>query len=438
MRVIQITAGTGGFYCGSCIRDNALVHALNALGHDAQLVPLYLPMHLEEEDSSAEMPLFFGGVHVYLRHQFAWLRHLPEFFDRLLDGRSLLRWAGKRQTLTDGEGLSDLTLSMLQGAEGGQARDLHKLVDWLEGQERPDVILLSNGLLAGLAGTLRERLGVPVVCTLQGEHAFVDAMPEIHQARLWKAMGECIRNADLAVAVSEWFRDVMIHRLALDPSQVLAVHNGIDITSYPAVESLPERTLGYLARFCPEKGPMQLVDAFLRLRETPGLEDLRLHMAGAMTPDDAALIGAIEERIREANAQDFVRIQPNATPEEKRALLHDITLLCVPAMYGEAFGLYNLEAMASGVPVVAPDHAAHTEVVHATGGGLLYDSREENALDQTLRALVTDPLQAAKLGAAGREAVARRFTHLDMAKRLVEVLEDHVLTPQTALREQRP
>jgi glycosyltransferase involved in cell wall biosynthesis len=438
VRILQLTAGTGGFYCGTCIRDNALVAGLIALGHDAEIVPLYLPIQVEEDDRSADNPLFFGGVHVYLRHRLRWARNLPDFVDRLLDGRGLLRWAGKRQTLTDGEGLTDLTLSMLEGPEGGQARDLEKLVAWLEAEGRPDLVILSNGLLAGFARTLRERLGVPVVCTLQGEHAFVDAMPEIHQARLWKAMGEQVRAADMAIAVSEWFRDVMIRRLQLDPSHIRAVANGIVPDSYAPVNALPPRTLGYLARFCPEKGPERVVDAFLRLRKQPELSDMRLHMAGAMTPDDEKLVARIRRAIAAAGASDFVRIQPNATPEEKRKLLHDITVLCVPALYGEAFGLYNLEALACGVPIVAPRHAAHPEVVEATGGGLLFEPNNNEALDDSLRALLLDADRARALGEAGRAAVLNQFTHVHMAERVLAAVEGHLEQADPAARSQRP
>ena len=43
MKILQITAGTGSFYCGTCIRDNAAVAALKKLGHDVLMLPLYLP-----------------------------------------------------------------------------------------------------------------------------------------------------------------------------------------------------------------------------------------------------------------------------------------------------------------------------------------------------------------------------------------------------------
>ena len=56
MNIVQITPGAGGMYCGNCFRDNALVAALHQQGHEVLMVPLYLPMTLDEEDQSAGTP----------------------------------------------------------------------------------------------------------------------------------------------------------------------------------------------------------------------------------------------------------------------------------------------------------------------------------------------------------------------------------------------
>ena len=64
MNIVQITPGAGGMYCGNCFRDNALVGAFRKLGHHTLMVPLYLPMTLEEDDQSVGTPIFFGGISV--------------------------------------------------------------------------------------------------------------------------------------------------------------------------------------------------------------------------------------------------------------------------------------------------------------------------------------------------------------------------------------
>ena len=68
MNIVQLTPGAGMF-CGSCMRDNALISALQKLGHSTLLVPLYLPLQTDEPDQSAGKPVFFGGVNLYLQQK---------------------------------------------------------------------------------------------------------------------------------------------------------------------------------------------------------------------------------------------------------------------------------------------------------------------------------------------------------------------------------
>ncbi len=61
MEILQLTPGAGTMYCGNCLRDNALVAALRQLGHNVLMVPLYLPLTLDESDQSAGTPVFLAG-----------------------------------------------------------------------------------------------------------------------------------------------------------------------------------------------------------------------------------------------------------------------------------------------------------------------------------------------------------------------------------------
>ncbi|MGI8965184.1 MAG: glycosyltransferase family 1 protein, partial [Limisphaerales bacterium] len=79
MNLIQITPGAGPMFCGGCFRDNALVAALRKLGHATTMVPLYLPLTLDEENQSAGTPIFFSGINVYLGQKSALFRRAPEF-----------------------------------------------------------------------------------------------------------------------------------------------------------------------------------------------------------------------------------------------------------------------------------------------------------------------------------------------------------------------
>ncbi len=88
----------------------------------------------------------------------------------------------------------------------------------------------------------------------------------------------------------------------------------------------------------------------------------------------------------------------------------------MPALYGEAFGLYVIEAMAAGVPVVQPRVAAFPELIEATGGGVLCAADDPQALAEAIEELLLNPARARALGEAGRRAVFERFSAEAMAR----------------------
>jgi len=79
MKIIYLAAGAAGMYCGSCLHDNTLAAALLDSGHDVLLTPTYTPIRTDEADVS-RMPVFFGGINVYLQQKLALFRHTPLVF----------------------------------------------------------------------------------------------------------------------------------------------------------------------------------------------------------------------------------------------------------------------------------------------------------------------------------------------------------------------
>jgi glycosyltransferase involved in cell wall biosynthesis len=409
-------------YCGGCLRDNALIAALRKLGQEAVMVPLYLPLTLDEEDQSAGTPLFFGGISVYLEQKSPLFRGAPGWLHDLFASRRLLQWAAGKAAKTRPADLGELTLSMLRGEVGNQARELEALLAWLKTQPKPDVLCLSNALLIGMVRRLKSELGVPIACTLQGEDTFLDALPESQRAACWQALAERAAEVDLFIAPSRYFGELMRERLGLPAARVRVVHNGINLDGYGAVGeqhasgSPPPLVLGFFARMCREKGLDTLVEAFILLRQRGRVGSLKLCVGGSCGPADREFVNSLCERLQASGLLGDVEFLPNLDRARKVAMLRSLSVFSVPALYGEAFGLYVIEALAAGVPVVQPWTAAFPELIEATGGGVLCAAGDAPALAEALEELLLDPARTRALGLAGQRAVSERFSAEAMAR----------------------
>jgi len=416
-------------YCGNCFRDNALVRALRQQAHSVTMIPLYLPMTLEEEDQSTGTPIFFGGVNVYLQQKSKIFGQLPRPLHQWLSSPTVLKWASGRAAKTRADEVGELTLSMMRGEEGQQVAELEQLIDWLQQQKRPDIVCLSNALLIGLVRRLKNDLGSRVVCMLQGEDSFLDSMPSSLRENAWALLADRAKEVDLFIAPSNYYGQLMSKRLSLLMDKLRVAYNGIDIQGFqPAAKPINPPVIGYFARMCREKGLDTLVGAYLLLRKRNRVPGLRLKVGGGCGPADEPFVAELEEKIEAAGLIEDAEFRPNLSREAKQGFLRSISVFSVPALYGEAFGLYLLEAWASGLPVVQPRHAAFPELIEFTGGGLICDPGSAEALANTLEGLLLDPARAQKMGNAGRSAVLRDFTMQRMAERVLSLYNELLRT----------
>jgi glycosyltransferase involved in cell wall biosynthesis len=436
MNIVQITPGAGAMYCGNCLRDNALVRELRAAGHNVLMVPVYLPLTLDEEDQSAGTPIFFGGINVFLGQKSIWFRNAPSWLHNLLSSPTLLRWASGKAASTRPEELGEITLSMLRGEQGRQARELDELIAWLKVQAPPDVIFLSNALLIGMARRLKEQLSTKIICMLQGEDSFLNALREPFRAQCWNEMVERAREVDHFAAPSRYFGDLMAGRLALKPNRVAVVYNGINLDGYsldakPVLSPGPP-VIGFFARMCREKGLDLLVDACILINQRKKIPDFKLHIGGSCGPGDNAYVRSLQERLKAAGLAERTLFFPNLERAQKIAFFRGLTVFSVPARYGEAFGLYLIEALAAGVPAVQPRAAAFPEIIEATGGGLLCEPENPLSLCEKLEQLLSNPQRAA-IGRRAQAIVHQEFNSAIMAKKM-SVLAEKVaaLAPSSA------
>lgn len=426
MKIIYIASGAANMYCGSCIHDNALAAAMKAAGEDVSLFPLYTPMRLDEE-SVGERQIFFGGIKAYL------LQKYPRpFFGREL----LMRIAGSQWILrlmphfdigsaVDPVANAELTISMLKGEEGNQRELLHELVSWIKSNYQPDVIHVTNALLIGVVRELKRAFDVPVTCGLHGEDIFLEALPQPYQEQALRIIRERASDVDRFLAISGYYRDMFSDWVGLDRSRIDVVWPGIALKDYrnlPAPATPRPLTIGYFARFVPEKGLHLLVDAFIRLVRSGEFPDLQLVAGGYVSRAYKTYIDGIRKKIRDHHVEDRVHLLGTLDRTAKLNFFKQIDVFSVPAVYREPKGISVLEALASGVPVVQPDHGAYPEWINATQGGLLCTPDNFIDLSKKLAILLRDAQLRRRLGEQGRQAIFEKFSSECMAASTLDVL----------------
>ena len=429
MKILSITAGAAGMYCGSCFRDNAVAAELLRQGHDVTLLPVYTPTRTDEVNVSDRRQVLFGGINVYLQQRSGLFRHLPGFVDRILDAPAVIRSLSSRSVSTSPALLGDLTLSMLRGQGGILRKEFDKLVEWMRREPLPDVINLPNSLLIAMAAPLKAVTGRPVCCTLQGEELFLNGLLPRYRDEALGLIREQVRSVDRFVAVSEYCARFMSGYLGIPAAKIAVVPLGIPFDGYPSspgpIRSAP-KTIGYFARIAPEKGLHALAEAFIRLHRRLGPDTPRFEAAGYLAAADRAYLDRVRGQLAEAACGDRFTYRGELDREGKIAFLRGLDVLSVPATYDEPKGMFLLEAMASGVPVVQPRRGAFTEIVESTGGGLLVAPDDPDQLADGLERVLTDASLAETLGRRAFDGVRAHYGIAQSAARLVPVYEDAV------------
>lgn len=425
MRIAYIAAGAAGMYCGSCLHDNTLARALLARGEDVLLVPTYTPLRTDEVNVS-QRRIFFGGINVYLQQKLTFFRRTPWWFDRLLDSPRLLNWTTRGGPSIDPTKLGAMTVSMLRGEEGHQRKELAKLVRWLLDEVQPDVVHLSNSMLVGMARSIRQRCGPPVVCSLSGEDLFLEKLVPPHYEEARALLRTRARDVDAFVSLNHYYADYMAEYLAIERARVHVVPHGLDLDGHgPSAARTPqdEPVIGFLARICPDKGLHLLVAACEQLaRDAPDVR-FRVRAAGYLGKSDVPYLRQIESQVARGPLAGRFEYLGELDRAGKIAFLQSLSLLAMPTVYCESKGLPALEALANAVPVVLPAHGGFPEMVADTGGGVLHAPHDADDLAQRLRELLENPGLRAELGKAGREAILDRYHAARMAEETVRLYQ---------------
>ena len=425
MKIIYIASGAANMFCGSCMHDNALAAGMKAAGEDVSLFPLYTPMRLDEE-SVGERQIFYGGIKAYLMQKYPRPFFGRDLLFRVAGSQAILRLMPRFDigSAVDPVANAELTISMLKGEDGNQRELLQELVQWIKSTYEPDVIHVTNALLIGVVREFKRSLQVPITCGLHGEDIFLEGMPQPYQDEALKIIRERADDVDRFLAISGYYSEMFSKWVGLDKSKIDVVYPGIALKDYRDMQpkSSGALTIGYLARFVPEKGLHLLVDAFIRLYRSGEFPDLQLIAGGYVSSAYKTYIDGIRKTIKDNHLEDRIKLLGTLERADKLNFFQQIDVFAVPAPYREPKGISILEALAAGVPVVQPDHGAYPEWVNATQGGLLHRPNDSADLAEKLATLLRDADLRKRLGQQGRQGIFEQFSSECMAASTLDVM----------------
>jgi glycosyltransferase involved in cell wall biosynthesis len=424
MRIAYICPGTGGaFYCENCVRDYALAAGLRALGHEVDIVPMYLPPN-REDAAGNPAPVMFGAVKLYLTEKFPALQKVPESLLNLLDRRPILGIAAGFAGSTRAGGHEEMTINMILGEEGPYADEFDKLAGYLINL-KPDAVFLPNAFMLGVASAVKAKSSsIAIVCILQDEHIWVDASANAYRERTWGVIAKKLRYADRLYSHSYWYGGKIAKQLGVPQDAISTVPFGVDPGRYEksTAAASAQVSIGYLSRLCREMGMDVLSEAYCRLLKGGACgEDSAVEFCGGYTRDDNPVVKASRRTVERAGGRMLAgkRFDIGA----RSAFLSRLSALSVPSQISIACGGFVTEAMAAGVPAVLPDEGGFSEVIAETGAGLLYSPNTPEALAEALGRVIRDGASRRSMAEAGVKAVAGKYNYVEMARMAAGGLE---------------
>src|SRR5688572_31886481 len=151
---------------------------------------------------------------------------------------------------------------------------------------------------------------------------------------------------------------------------------------------------------------------------------MRLEAAGYLARSGQPYLDSVHRILARAGLEHEFAYRGEVDRGGKLEFLRGLDVLSVPATYDEPKGLFLLEAMASGVPVVQPRRGGFTEIVERTGGGLLVTPDDPDALADGLHTLWKDRTMRMDLAERAFQGVRRHYTVAHSASRLLERYEE--------------
>lgn len=400
MRIAMVAAGAGSVYCGACARDANLARALIADGHDVAVFPIYTPLRLDQNLPDGVRPLRIGGINAFLRSRFPSLAGAPPMLMRWLDSPAVVTWASQFAVRTQAADLGSITVSFLKGAAGPHAIAIRELATDVAAF-RPEIVLLANSMLGGLIDPIRLAAKIPVVCQVQGEDGFLDELAEPWREEAGALLRDGVKAAAGFMAPCQAHADEMAERLGVAVNRFCVVSPAV--TPFSGALHGHGRTgirLGHLSSIRHAKGLDLLIAALDELKSM----GLKCAVRGkALEPAYLAQL-----KLRSSAAGIDVNFGTEVAPSDKPAFIAGCDFIVLPSRLRESRGIAALEALALGVPVIAPARGIFPELAQETNGVALYSQDQD--LADAIRACIAERAIWRQRGIGAAHRVAERYS----------------------------
>ncbi|MBE9125748.1 MULTISPECIES: glycosyltransferase family 4 protein [unclassified Coleofasciculus] len=252
-----------------------------------------------------------------------------------------------------------------------------------------------------------------------------------------------LSQSDLILGCSNYITERIRQRFPQVADRCHTVFNGVDVDHFiekdysSTITNNAVKRILFVGRVSPEKGVHTLLDAFKKVVED--YPDVQLDIIGkqlvlplneliALSDDtkvkelasfySGSYLSSLKNRLplHVASQVSFVGGIPNL---QLLNFYHKADILIFPSIWNEPFGISNVEAMASGVPVVATRVGGVLEIVEDGKTGLLVERDDSTALSNAILYLLSNDNERKSMGQAGRQRAVELFSWDKLAEKLM-------------------
>lgn len=257
--------------------------------------------------------------------------------------------------------------------------------------------------------------------------AFISTCHGFFKRRWFRRLLPCW--GERAIAISDAVREHLVNDMKVSKDRIRIIYNGIDIERFNRAPSFGEKslirnqlglkehsTIGIISRLSDVKGHKYLFGAFARMsHKFPGLQ---LLVIGDGPPGYTKELKALAESL---GIED--RVLFHQACRDTSIPLSVIDVFCMPSLQ-EGLGLSIIEAMASGLPVVASNVGGIYSLIKHGENGLLVSPKDEDGLAEAISEILNNPSLAKKMGNISKELVKEKFGLDLMAEKTLKLYQE--------------